>query len=510
MFPHTTRRRFLQTAAASGAVFGLGDVSFLGRLPAVSAAEANLDPNKVRFGPDIEPLVNLLETSPRNKLLETVAEQIHQGTSYREILAALLLAGVRNVQPRPSVGYKFHAVLVVNSAHLASLASPPGDRWLPIFWALDYYKAKQIEEEQNSGWKLQPVDEERVPAARKAKQAFIEAMETWNEPAADAAVAALARTAGSHEVFELFCRFGARDFRSIGHKAIFVANSWRTLQCIGWHHAEPVLRSLAFALLNHTGDPDPHKSDLEADRPGRRNQELAATIRPDWLEGRIDEGASREFVAALREASWQDCCDQAVALLNKGVSPQSVWDAVFTAAGELLMRQPGIVPLHSLTSANALHYAFQTTANDQTRRLLLLQNCAFLTMFREAAKGRGRLRDVRFDDVKPIEPEHSSPSAAIEEIFADVSGNRDRAAGKIVAFLKGGGRAEDLIHAARRLVFLKGNDAHDYKFSSAVLEDYYHASGSWRDLFLALSVFNLPGSGDRDNQLVQRARAALS
>ena len=46
------------------------------------------------------------------------------------MLTALLLACVRNIQPRP-VGYKFHAVLVVDSAPLASLASPDTDRWLP-------------------------------------------------------------------------------------------------------------------------------------------------------------------------------------------------------------------------------------------------------------------------------------------------------------------------------------------------------------------------------------------
>ena len=46
-----------------------------------------------------------------------------------------MLAGVRNIQPRP-VGFKFHAVLVVNSAHIASLASPDSDRWLPIFGRL--------------------------------------------------------------------------------------------------------------------------------------------------------------------------------------------------------------------------------------------------------------------------------------------------------------------------------------------------------------------------------------
>jgi hypothetical protein len=62
------------------------------------------------------------------------------------------------------------------------------------------------------------------------------------------------RTAGAQDAFDLFCRFGARDFRDIGHKAIYVANSWRTLQNIGWQHSEPVLRSLAYALLEHEGD----------------------------------------------------------------------------------------------------------------------------------------------------------------------------------------------------------------------------------------------------------------
>jgi hypothetical protein len=59
------------------------------------------------------------------------------------------------------------------------------------------------------------------------------------------------------------------------------------------------------------------------------------------------------------------------------------------------------------------------------------------------------------------------------------------------------------------LIFLKGNNAHDYKFSSAVLEDFYNVSPAWRDRFLATSVFNLRGSGDRDNSLVARTREAL-
>ena len=117
----TTRRSFLRTMASASAIAGLGEAGLLPGLPRVAAAETRLDPRFVRFRPEIEPLVRLLEDTPREHLLEEVAVRIRDGTSYREVLTALQLAGVRNIQPRP-VGFKFHAVLVVNSAHLASLA----------------------------------------------------------------------------------------------------------------------------------------------------------------------------------------------------------------------------------------------------------------------------------------------------------------------------------------------------------------------------------------------------
>lgn len=80
---------------------GLGNFGFLSRLPVVSAADTALGGSFVQFRPEIEPLVRLVEETPRNRLLEEVASRIHRGTTYREILSALLLAGVRNIQPRP-------------------------------------------------------------------------------------------------------------------------------------------------------------------------------------------------------------------------------------------------------------------------------------------------------------------------------------------------------------------------------------------------------------------------
>ena len=506
MADKTTRREFLKYAGVSGSALGIGNLAFLTRLRAVSAQEARVSPRLVKLNSGIEPLVRLIEETPQSDLLEKVAQRIRQGTSYQQVVAALFLAAVRNVQPRPSVGFKFHAVMVVNAAHMTSLSSPEGDRWLPILWALDEFKTSQAQEQKDGGWRMAPVDEKTVPPAPRAKQAFIEAMESWDEKKADAAVAGLVRSAAANEIYELFYRFGARDFRDIGHKAIFVANSWRTLQFIGWQHAEPVLRSLAFALLHHDLKyTTPAQSDDEADRPWRRNQELAARIRQGWMTGKVDEGATRDMLEVLRAGSNNDACNKAVELIGRGVSPQSIWDALFVTAGEMLMRQPNIVMVHSVDSTNALHYNFQATSDEGTKKLLLLQNCAFVPMFRGMM--RGKIAELRIDDVKPLAL--GSPSGAIDEILSDVSTNRLNAAKKIRQYLNDGGKVQDLINAERRLIFLKGQNAHDYKFSAAVLEDYFNVSPAWRGHFLATSVFNLKGSGDRDNPLVERTRAAL-
>lgn len=505
MFTRDSRRRFLNTTTSGGVLLGLGDLGFLFELPPVSAAEAMLDPKVVRLQDDIEPLVRFLEETPRKSLLEEVGARIRKGLSYRDLLAALLLAGVRNVQPRPHVGFKFHAVLVVNSAHLASLSSPDAERWLPIFWALDYFKESQAAQASENHWRMEPVNESAIPPARKARQAFIDAMDKWDEPAADAAIAGLARTAGSRELFELFCRYGARDFRDIGHKAIFVANSWRTLGCIGWQNAEPVLRSLAYALLKHDGE-NPSKGDLAPDRSWRRNVELAAKINPSWQEGKLSTEATTDMLAVLRQGSEEEASAKVVDILNKGVAPQSIWDALLAGSGELITRQPGIVPLHAATTTNALRYAYENSGNDETRKMLLLQNAAFVTLFRKAMGGK--LKEVRIDQLEPL-PLKEGGEAGIQEIYADVGKNSLAAARKTLAYLKDNPKPKPLIDAARLLIFLKGKNTHDYKFSSAILEDYFHASPAWRDRLLAAGMFLLRGSGDSDNALVQRTRNAL-
>jgi hypothetical protein len=509
VFTPLTRRGFVKQTLQAGAAVGLADFGFLSALPAIAADQTQASPKTVQLHADIEPLVRLIEDTDRSRLIDVAVERIRGGTSYQQLLSAVLLAGVRGIKPRP-VGFQFHAVLVINSARLASEAARDNDRWLPLLWALDNFKISQAtNKEKNAGWMMPPVEEGKLPAAHQAKQRFIEAMDNWDEEGSDRAVAALARSAGAGEIIELFWRYGARDFRDIGHKAIFVANSWRTLQVIGWRHAEPVLRSLAFALLQHEGD-NPAKRDAEADRPWRESLGRAAKIRANWQEGKLAPDATRDVLAVLRTGTPSEAADKVVDLLNKGVAPASVWDGLFLGAGELLMRQPGIVGVHCVTSANALHQGYLLSGNDETRKMMLLQTAAFLTLFRKAMIGRGKLRDdVQIDVLEKVPLKEAE--ADVAEVLADVSKNRQIAAQKTLALLDGKvERAETLMAAARRLLFSKGDNSHDYKFASAALEDFYNVTPAWRDRYLATSMFNLRGSGDRDNDLIRRTRAALA
>lgn len=497
------RRDFFRTAAGTAAALGLTNLDFLTRLEPVSAAEAKLDPNKVRYSDEMEPLVRLLEDTPRERVLEEVAARIKKGLTYKQLLAAILLAGVRDIQPRP-VGFKFHAVLVVNSANLASLASPAEHRWLPIFWAIDEFKSSQAQNIQQGNWTMQAIDEKSVAPGDKAATAFAAAMDKWDESAANAAVVGLARAAKPEEIFEIFCRYGMRDFRDIGHKAIYVANSWRALKEIGWQHSEPILRSLAYALLAHSKEPNPAESDLAADRPWKENQQRAAKIRADWPTGKADAARTTELLATLRTGSASEASEKVVELLNAGVAPESIWAALFDGAGELMLRDANIRSLHAVTTTNAMHFAFGQTANDNTKRLLLLQNAAFIPLFRGGPKTKG----VAIDQLEPLAPTKSG-SEAVAEILGDISHDRQAAARKVLAYAKDNPMPKELIDAARLMIFFKGRDAHDYKFSSAVMEDYLAMPSPWRERYLAASVFNLKGTDDKDNSLVKRTRAAL-
>jgi hypothetical protein len=457
----------------------------------------------VRFRPEIEPVVRLIEETPRQRALEVAVNQLKTGLSYRNLLAGLFLAGIRNIKPRP-VGFKFHAVMVMNSAHLLAQSSAVTERLLPLLWALDNFKASQAQDVKEGDWSLGPVDESHVPKPHQAKAEFIRAMEAWDADAADSAIAGLCRCSGAAETMEPLWRAAVRDQRNIGHKAIFAAQSWRTLQSIGWEHAEPVLRSLVFGLLDLQGDG--HAAPIG---PYQANLENAAKIRADWQIGREDPAATQALLQAIRQATPEAASAEALRLLNQGIAPGSCWDAVVLAACELLMQSPGIIAVHATTATNALHYIYSASGDDLTRRLALLQAVGWQPMYRGRSKPE---KTTPIDSLKPAAAV-STPSAeeAVAEVFTAINQDRHEAGDKAISYIARGGSADLIFDMARRMIFHKGRDSHDYKYGAAVWEEFLWSSDpKWRGPIVAASMFNVPGAKTPDSPLMIRARDALA
>ena len=507
----TDRRRFLRASATGGALLGLGDLGFLSRLRPVSADEANLDPKVVRLQPEIEPLVRLLEETPRERLLEEVAARVQKGTELSRG-ARGAAAGRRaeraaaaqrrassstrswwstrptwpaSPRPTPTAGCRSSGRSTTSRARRRRTSARGTGRW--------------------ARWTSRPSRPPARPARRSPRRwtAGTRRRPTRPSPAWPA-------SAGANEVYELFFRYGARDFRSIGHKAIYVANSWRTLQCIGWQHAEPVLRSLAYALLMHEGG-----NPARPRRPGR--PPLAAqpgAARPGsrtaGTGGKPDAAAAADLLATLRTGSDDDACragrraaqPRGRAAVDLGRPVRRRRRAAAAPAGDRLAARGDLDQRAALRLPGQRRRPDPPAAAAPERRV---PHPVPRGDGRARQGGRRADRSARTD--RDVGGRHRGP---IEEIFAEASRDRTTAARKALAYLQAGRDPRTLIDAARRLVFLKGNDAHDYKFSSAVLEDYYHASPAWRDRYLASSLLLLPGSADRDNDLVRRTRAALN
>jgi hypothetical protein len=469
------RRTFIHTAGAAG-------LNLTGRFSVAETDGA------------VAMLVRKLEDSPRERLPGELVRMIHAGLRHEDLLAGLLLAASRSVQPYPDVGFKYHSVMVLRSVHSTQRNLPAAQRWLPVIWAVDYFKETQAQEQASSGWHMAPRAASPKANPEAARRSLIAAMDKWDREAADAAIVDYAQSAQPGDIFPLLFFYGARDLREIGHKAITVSNAHSLMALFGGGTAsEPVLRSAVAALSNSEGEPDPASHDLAPDRPWRRNRERLHQIPASWKQGHDDPGARSELRAALYRVSAEESGRVVVEMLQRGISAEPIWQTLFDIAAELLLHEPGIVPVHAQTTANALHYVYRICDDEQTQQLALLQCAAFIAMFR--AMTHATQTDVNLSKLESVPLEHKTADP-LEEIFAELSaGQRLQAARKSLGYLQDGGNADNLIATARHHLAYGAQEAHDYKFAEAVFDNYTQSPDpAWRARFLSagMAYFKAP------------------
>ena len=99
---------------------------------------------------------------------------------------------------------------------------------------------------------------------------------------------------------------------------------------------------------------------------------------------------------------------------------------------------------------------------------------------------------------------------SLEDIFTEMGRNRKQAARGVLRYVQDMDRAKAYIATGRRLVFNKGRNSHDYKYSASMFEDVHHVHPMWRGRMMAASAFYLKASTAPDTPLWQRTQDALA
>lgn len=493
-------------------MFGMGDLIALWGLGPANAAEAVVTPDVVRFGPELEPVVRLIEQTPEEDCAGVMIGQLKNRLPYRQFIAGLYLAAIRAARWHEGMHAFDHNAYVVHSAYRLGLDLPAGEQLLPAFYALLSFKGMQKVYPDKKGMRELTG---KLPPAEKAADELRAALEEWDAERAERAVVVLARTRGSAAVLEPLWRYAARTWGFIGHMAILTANSARLLETIGWQHGEPVLRYIVEGFAGwgkeHAGSADvrPYLANLP------RAEKAAARLPGNWAEAVANEGLTKDLLAALRDGKGDEACDLAVKHLAEGKAQAgAIWDAVHLAAGELVLsvkpkqgNRPDGNALHANTAANALHYAFRSSTLPDTRLLLTLQALSWMDLYRKSrAKDIPAVTDITALTGKEL---LQKPEAAINEVLATRT-DSPHEAGRLAFALARNNGVEPLLRAARRLLPMKASaDPHDIKFPVAIFEDLDLISARWRPHLLAAGVFSFWGTDRPDNARMEQLREAV-
>lgn len=483
------RREFLKNSATT-AIVGLGNLSALAQFSTAAPPEKK-SPSGNSIDEETERVYRLIRDTPQEDLMPVIFRELRKGMTQRRLLSALFLESVRH--------NGHHRVFAHHSINQLSLEVGREERLLPLLYHAD-----------GSKWRVgdhakPPLTDDQLPSLRESPDLLERAVRKGDPQLARPAVIAMARSEGPKKTYGRFWRYTAANAGP--HYPISIANVYRSLETIGWEHAEPFFQ-LMYMNQNRVrfgGDTEQLTKDTISQLPN------------DWAGSRANKEAVLELVSAMLAGNAIRACKAACEKLVAGdLQAHGVWDAVFLTASETMMGH--FVQVHTTTGVNGMHFAFRSAQDPQAKLHLLVQAVKLAT-------DMGRERTSKGLGLTPI-PEVDSPVSiedAVEQIFTLLPPRR--------AFHWFSGAGIDRLNEARRLTYslalqhkdfrlffqtarrllcVKSTvDTHDLKFPIAIFENYQYISPQWRPRLLAASVAGLHGTQMEDSPFIAQAREEL-
>ena len=374
------------------------------------------------------------------------------------------------------------------------------DAWMAVLWNLDDFKRSQSRDIEAGDWVLPPRPDVSFSSEATARKAFQEAMDAWDDQAADRAVTGLLPFYRNLDaLFELMWVHGARCFANIGHKIIWVTQLERALKRFGGRNAEPVLRSMVHGLLYWEGR---DKTDRY-----RQSRDQAHLLPAGWLTGKEDPGQSRVLAAALRKSDEAGARRLVIDAFRDGLGPETVWDGLRMHAAEVFSRRiltpssgsrEQLLPVHNVTVNNGFVYAFDKTRSEPLKRELILTAATYQVALRTWLKANVGLNDPVQERVTGVP---ASLNAQMEKASPATVRAWLNAAGKT--------RMKPYLDRLTHNLLYKGTEHHMHKYAAAMFEDTALAHPSLAADLAAPAITYLKEK-DRDTNLAGRCKKLLA
>jgi hypothetical protein len=437
----------------------------------------------------------LIET-PIESIYDVVVAELQAGMSPEDLLVANYVLGIAQLQ----LINDNHVRLQTLSASLwgSELAS---DRQLhPLLWAV--YRSQEA--------KAYDVDIPDPPcvvelpnleSARSAVGAGLSARD-WEQT--EAGLFWMLRNDHTLDAWHTMAEHGA-ETNDRWHTAIEIAHGRRLLDATGWRAAEYVFRGMAqmACQANFDGNDQPTVPSFE------RNRSLVDSFPTNWANGSPDTSAVVELLTELRTADDEGAADAVLSMLNDGVSPDSLWDAITLAAAELTLRDLASPGLHGLTSHNGLHSAYILARDDRIQRMLLLRAASYVTMSRDAGLAKVGESSGSAWHIDGLEPSGTGTETP-EQILEMLGGDRLEAVRVVMGYIAAGGDRSVLIQSQADMTLARARDAHQIKFPVAMVEEADRADPVWHAVLFACSVAHSPRPTDEVLDDYQPAIDALA
>lgn len=337
MITQRNRREFLADVGRGVLVATLGSAVAcdLGVSHASAAGGADADTDRLSFGA-LEPLVQLMQETPGNRLLGKLAGQLQSGTDLRTMVAAAALANARTFGGEDYVGY--HTLMALAPAYHMSGEMPEGRGALPVFKVL-YRNTTRLQE--RGGRKNEVLRRvEPKPADGAGGEALRDAVRRQDMAAAEQTFAALAGN-GAEEAFEDLL-MEVQDATEV-HRTVLPYRAWDLLDVVGREHAHTLLRQSVRYCVKTEG----YAAKPPWDEPRTL---LPKVLAEHKLLGRPAGSRSPDdaWVEALSKtiftSSPQQAAAAAAAALAEGFAPDAVGEAVSLATNQLVLRDVGRPP----------------------------------------------------------------------------------------------------------------------------------------------------------------------